>query len=415
MDSDKSAWSAFEIRGVNSIYYKASQRTFLRLLRETTVENFLFYFAFTCFSLAEILNTTAFVVVLPQLGFICRALLYCSAGTLLLRLAILRATENQWATVLAIAALAAFLGMLHGLQYPFWIFLFVVSGRDVDLKIIAKITLILTSTLTLLTIFACYVGFLENYTMVATDTRAVRNSLGFLHPNRLGQRIAEICIAYWYLHVDNRKGRVIALCALSLTYVYLVTNSRSSCIVFVILIVVTLAYPLFGRFPRFSVLGCSVIVAVIAAGSLFLMAEYNPLNTVMAGINELVTGRLYLMNASYIYAPPSLFGNDYSNAPIMGYTLASNAEYRFVVDNAYAHLILQYGVAATILFFILIVIVYGHHYHERRFSGALLGLTLLLVVGFVENFTLDIQYNYFLLLISNVIFCKKLTSKQIEQ
>lgn len=386
---------------------KCPRKSLVSLLKENTIEDFLFYFAFVCFSIAEILSTTAFTTVVPLLGSACNALLYCSVGMLLLRMLIVRATNAQWIAVLVIATLVAFLGMRYGFQYPFWIFLFVISGRGVNLRTLAKITLVLAGTLTALTLLACYMGFLENYTMVATDARAVRNSMGFMHPNRLGERIAEICIAYWYLNVNEHKGRVVILCLISLVYVYLVSNSRTSCIVFAALIVAALVYPLLARFPRFSILGCCALVVLVVAASFFLMAEYNPLNMYMADLNELVTGRLHLMNASYSYAPPSLFGNDYSGAPVMGYTVATNSEYHFVVDNAYAHLILLYGIVATVLFFMLIGLVYVHYYREQRFPVALLGLTALLAVGFVENFTLDIQYNYFLFLISEIVFLHK--------
>ena len=223
----------------------------------------------------------------------------------------------------------------------------------------------------------------------------------------MGERIAEVCIAYWYLNVDKHKGRVVTLCLVSLVYVYLVANSRTSCIVFAGLIVAALAFPLLAKYPRLSILASCALVALVAGASLFLMAEYNPLNKFMTNLNDLVTGRLYLMNASYRYAAPSLFGNDYSGAPVMGYTIATDREYHFIVDNAYAHLIMLYGIVATALFFLLIGLVYLHFYRVRCFPVALLGLTVLLAVGFVENFTLDIQYNYFLFLISDVIFLHK--------
>lgn len=102
--------------------------------------------------------------------------------------------------------------------------------------------------------------------------------MGFMHPNRLGERIAEICIAYWYLNINKHKGRVVVMCLLSLVYVNHVSNSRTSCIVFVALIVATLVYPLLAKSPRLSILGCMFLVTIVVAASFFLMAEYNPLN-----------------------------------------------------------------------------------------------------------------------------------------
>lgn len=101
------------------------RKSLISLMMETTIADLLFYFAFVCFSIAEILSTTGFPTAIPLLVGICNVLLYCSVGALFLRMLIIRATSTQWVAVLVIAALTVFLGMRYGFQYPFWIFLFV--------------------------------------------------------------------------------------------------------------------------------------------------------------------------------------------------------------------------------------------------------------------------------------------------
>ena len=383
-------------------------RISIRTLAEiTTIEDFLFYCAFAIFSCAEILKDTSFVHLISGLSSLCTALLYCAAAMLILRLLILKASHFQWIVVLAICALAGILYKLYGLQYPLWIFLFVVAGKGVNLRTVAKITLVITGVLTFLTVFSCYAGFITNYTMTEAGARSVRNSMGFTHPNRLGQRFAEICIAYWYLHVKEQRGRVIALCLVSLLYVNLVSNSRTSCIVFVVLILSAIIWPIFSRNPRSSVCICGITAALVVASSFYLMAFFDASNNITAYLNELLSTRLKLMHICYQYASPSLLGNDYTGAPVLGHTLSTHSEIHFWVDNAYAHLLLLYGIVATALFLFLVFMVYRRCYKRREFPLALLGLTVLLAVGFVENFTLDIQYNYFLLLISEVMYAGK--------
>lgn len=386
-------------------------------LERISVEKSLFYSAFTCFSFSEILSATAFTTAYPILGTLCYGLLIVSAILLILRLIMLEITKCQWILVVLLGLLASVVVIVYGFQYPFWILFFIVSARGIDLKTLARITLVLAAFFVLACALACYVGVIENYKMYSAGSRAVRNSMGFAHPNRLGEYIAEVCIAYWYLRAGKRNGRVIALCIVSLLYVYYVANSRTSCIVFIAIILAVIFYPFLKRNPRFSILLCGSLATFVVLVSYFFMVAYDPGNSYMSALNGQLSGRLYFMNTSFTYAPPSLFGNDYSNAPVMAYTLATNSEYRFVVDNAYAHLVLLYGVAVTVLMFALIGLVYRHYYREQLFPIALLGLTILLVVGFVENFTLDVQYNYFLLLISNVIFLKKrsLISEQTKE
>lgn len=383
-------------------------RTSIRtLLERTTIEDFLFYCAFAIFSCAEILKDTAFVKVITGLTPFCTALLYCAAAMLVLRLFILRASHFQWVAVLAICALAAVLYKRYGLQYPLWIFLFVVAGKGIDLRTVAKINLVINIVLTVITITSCYAGIIVNYTMMETGTRSIRYSMGFTHPNRLGQRFAEICIAYWYLHAKEHRGRVIALCLASLLYVNFASNSRTSCIVFVILILASLLYPVLERRPQLSVCACGVAVSLVAGFSYFLMVCFDASNGLMAELDQLLTSRLKLMKICYQYAGPSLLGNDYSGAPVLAHTVATHSEIHFLVDNAYGHLILLYGIIATTLFLLLIFAVYRYCYKQRIFPLALLGLTVILCSGFVETFALDIQYNYFLLLVADVLYLGK--------
>ena len=104
-------------------------RISIRTLAEiTTIEDFLFYCAFAIFSFAEVLKSTAFVLVITALAPLCTALLYCSAAMLVLRFMLLKASHFQWIAVLAICGLAGILYKQYGLQYPLWIFLFVVAG-----------------------------------------------------------------------------------------------------------------------------------------------------------------------------------------------------------------------------------------------------------------------------------------------
>lgn len=372
-----------------------------------SVDELFFYGAFCLYSIAEIIRTTAFVMTFPILGTICHGLLILSALLLLMRLMLLRASDFQWLVTLGIFMLTALVAFRYGMEYPFWIFLFVISGKGIKIKRLAKITLVLATVITVSAILACYAGFVENYTMIATGDRVLRNSMGFLHPNRLGERIAEICISYWYLRVSDHRLRVTVLYVVSFLFVYFVANSRTSCLVFVVLILGTWFFPLLSKVPRFSVILCGILITLTISASFFFMASYDSFDNLMTSLNELLSGRLYLMNFSYRFQAPSLFGNDYSNAPVVGFSIASNSEYHFQVDNAYGHLLLLYGLIPTILFLILIFLIYVKFYRDGKFPLALFGLSILLVVGLVENFTLDIQYNYFLLLISDIIFVGK--------
>lgn len=389
----------------NTITHR-SHRSFVALLSETSIEEFLFYLAFTCFSFAEVLNTTAFVVTFPILTKVCQTMFYATVLMLLGRLLLLKETSCQWFASFSAFILVSFIFLHYKFEYPFWIFLFVFAGKGADLKKLAKITLVLVSIVTAVSILACYAGVIENYVIRASGGRSARSAMGFTHPNRLGERIAEICIAIWYLQSQAHRWRVAVLNLVALLFVSNIADSRGSCVVFAMLIVAAALYPVLSRTPRASIIICGSLVAVIILLSFYLMVAYDPGNSFMAALNAGTSGRLFLMNNSYQYAGLSLLGNDYSRAPVVALHYLDGSDVHFLVDNAYARLLLLNGIIPTMSLFVLLFLVYLRNFQDHCFSLALLGLSVLLVFGLVENFPLDIQYNYFLFLISDVIFVR---------
>lgn len=370
---------------------------------KTTVEELLFYMAFTLFSIAEVLQTTAFTERFAALNTVCSGMLVLTAVLLAFRLLLLRENGWQWIASFVGFALILVIFFLKHFDTVFWLFLFVFVGRDADFKKLAKITLVVVTLITVVSILACYLGIVQNY-VINSSERGLRSAMGFKHPNRLAERIAEICISCWYLYSTKHRWRVIALNVAALFFVNSVADSRGSCIVFAALIFAVFVYPHLKRSPKFAASASLILIVGIAALSFYLMVAYTPSNAFMAEFNRLLSRRLSLMNQSFDYAGITPFGADFTYAPVVATHYLYNTEVRFLVDNSYARLFLNNGVVTTVLFFVLVAAVYLRHIREQRFTLALLGLTIILAFGFVENFMLDIQYNYFMFLASEALF-----------
>lgn len=378
----------------NSIY---------RWFSETTVDELLFYTAFTLFSIAEVLRTTAFTERFTALNTVCSGMLFLTVVILAFRLLLLRESGWQWIVSFVGFALIAVIFFLKSFDTVFWLFLFVFAGRDVDFNKLAKITLVVVAPITVVSILACYLGIIQNYVIYSSE-RGLRSAMGFKHPNRLAERIAEICIACWYLYSIKHRWRVVALNVAALLFVNSVADSRGSCVVFAALILAAFIYPLLKRSPKFAASASLILIVGIAALSFYLMAAYTPTNAFMAEFNRQLSNRLSLMNQSYEYAGLTLLGADFTYAPVVATHYLNNTEVRFLVDNSYARIFLNNGLVTTILLLALIAAVYLRHIKEQRFTLALLGLTIVLAFGFIENFMLDIQYNYFMFLASEALF-----------
>lgn len=381
-----------------------SRAYFLGRLKEIKVEEFLFYFAFTLFSIAEVVDTTAFTERFPVLSKVCQGLLCLAVILLLARLLFLRESGWLWTLCFVGFGLSAVVFYLNKFDVTFWIFLFIFAGKGADLKKLAKISLVVVSAITVISILACYAGFVQNYSLQAYGDRAVRYATGFKHPNRLAERIAEICIAYWYLNTLEHRWRVTALNLAAFVFVFFVAGSRGSCAVFIALILATFLYPCLRKLPKFSSVCSLTVIVAIALISFYLMVNYSPYNAFLVNIDNRLSGRLNLMNASYEYSGLTLFGTDFSHAPVVALHYLYGTDVHFLVDNAYARIVLYNGVIPAALFFSLVVLIYGKAIKEREFSLALLGITVIFGLGFVENFMLDIQYNYFLFMASDALF-----------
>lgn len=373
-------------------------------LKKLKVSDFLFYCAFACFAFSEVAETTAFAVSYSLVKTCCKALLLGSAAMLFLRLLLMRESGWQWVFTFGTFILAALIFIRCRFEYPFWIFLFVLAGKGVELEKIAKITLVITCFLTFITLVACYMGFIADYVIQAGGERSARSALGFTHPNRLGERIIEICMACWYLYSAKQPRRVFLVCLAAALFIYFLAESRGSCVLLIMLMAATVLYPVLTRVPRLSVLISAFLVVASVSISFYFMVAYTSDDPSMALLNRSSSGRLSLMNSSYEYGGITLLGTDFSDAPVVSSHYLDGSDVHFLVDNSYARLLLLNGVVPTVLFFFLIGAVYVMHYRERIFPLALLGLTIALLLGVIENFALDIQFNYFLLLAAEMVF-----------
>lgn len=378
-------------------------KSVLRRLGETTLEEFLFYAAFTLFSIAEVVQTTAFTERYSVLNAACRDVLILAAVMLAFRVVLLRESGWQWMVRFVGFGVIAVIFVLKSFDTVFWLFLFVFAGKNADLNKLAKITLLVVSIITVISVMACYAGVIKNYVLFSSD-RGSRSAMGFRHPNRLAERVSEICIAYWYLNSVEHRWRVIALNIAALLFVGYVAGSRGSSVIFAALILAVFIFPILSRFPKISAGASFILIIGIAALSFYLMVEYTPDNAFMSGFNQLLSLRLSLMNQSYEFAGLTLFGADFAHAPVVGTHYLYGTDVHFLVDNSYARILLYNGISASILLFVLIAVIYLRHIKEQRFSLALLGLTIVLAFGFVENYMLDIQYNYFMFLASGLLF-----------
>ncbi len=296
------------------------------------------------------------------------------------------------------ATLVVLVGFLSWRQsgegWLFWASLFIVCANGVRLRPLAKISLALSLLiLALTTLFACC-GVIEN--RVSLRAGVTRYALGFTHPNHLGLVLLNVCVAFSVLRFGKNPAPDLILIAVAAIMNLAICDSRSAALLSLLQAVLLLIfYFAKNEGPRKALrYGFVAVAFAVLALSFYFMVAYNPSNPVEFALNSVLTGRLRLANGYYEMQPLTLLGSDFTAfSPIYW---ENGKAYTFVVDNAWCHLVLRYGLIPTLLFLAGYALLFLKLVRQRRWDAVLFGLLLMSVYGFSETLGIRFECNYFL-------------------
>lgn len=367
-------------------------------LQDLSVSQLAYYIAFGLYSIACFLGHTTFEaafgiskeVFTDGIQAIVLVLLFA-------RFLSQRASFGGWIVAIVIVIIGFVSWRQSGEGWLFWLALFVVCSGGVSIRALAGITLCINALMLFVTIVCAVSGVIEN--PVAMRQGVARQGLGFAHPNSLGLSLLMICISFSALRLGKAPLPDIALIVVAVAVNLATADSRTFTLFAALQIVLLLVF-YFARTPIrrqkvFILCGCIVAVAVFA--SFYFMVFYDSSNPFHAALNSMLSGRLRLVNGYYQMQPLTLFGSDFSQfAPIYW---EDGESFQFVVDNAFCHLVLRYGIVPTMVFFIGLLSLAVRFTRNQRLSAALFGITLMLAYGFSETFGIRVECNFFLVVI----------------
>lgn len=281
-----------------------------------------------------------------------------------------------------------------GEGWLFWAALFIVCASGVRLRPLAKIAFALSiATLVVTTLFAgC--GVIENKIYVRMGV--TRYALGFTHPNTLGLYLLNMCVAFSVLHFGKNPLPDIMLLAVAVTFNLTFADSRTTAVLSLVQAALLLVFYFAKEEGSRRFLRYAFIVAVFAsvAVSAYFMVAYNPANPIHLALNYVLSGRLRLASAYYEMQPFTLLGSDFTAfSPIYW---ENGKPYTFVVDNAWCHLVLRYGLIPTFLFLSGYLVLLFKVVRRRKWDALLFGLVLMSVYGLSETLGIRIECNFFL-------------------
>lgn len=248
-------------------------------------------------------------------------------------------------------------------------------------------------------------GIISQYIMYREGVP--RYSLGFYHPNTVGIIFFILLAEYFYLKNEKLRLRHFVVSISMSFFIFYLTNSRTTLIINIILIlgILLVKYLNFDKIHRFLYIfiflpSLCFVISIIST-KIFLGSN------LVYRINELLSGRIFYGRLFIDLYGIHLFGNP--NVKIIGTKQVSEsygASKAMILDNSYLLTLVENGVIP--LFFLLLLytfLIFSVIRNERYYL--LIILVSFLCLGLTESFAFNYQYNIFLLYFSAVFFHKE--------
>lgn len=269
-----------------------------------------------------------------------------------------------------------------------------------DFKQLLRIYVGATGTLMLVSFIASHYNLI---TEITTDRLEVtRYSMGYVYPLELVAHYLFIGLSIIYISGKAIKYTDLLLLNIFNFLLYIISDSRTS---FLLLIVVSVATLILTKFKLDKLLRkvpsmiYYLFLGVCSFVLMFLSFFFIDGPEWVARLNQTLSGRIELITYAFDKYEFTLFGQKIEWVGLGTVTNMNGIweKYNFV-DNAYAKMLLDYG----ILFFILILIGYAVIYktaNEQKDYILIIIISVILVLSIMEPRLVSIEMNPFVLLL----------------
>lgn len=360
----------------------------------------IFLFAYALYVFGMAFETTTF----NGFGFLTKELI-CSvlqvvALTLFVIKFVVQSYSKRQIIVLVVGAAVAAISVVvtHDFMVA-WAFVFIGAGQDITLEDVARVTCYMTASVMVLACIGWVIG-LNSDVYAARDNGMRRYAMGFSHTNRFANCAAIACVGWVACRPHSPRKRNLVVIAVATLMVFVLTNSRTTVVALVVLLVYMLRMYFKGKPVSPSLLIGALIVA--AALSMGIMAFYTVLpDGLRDSLNALLTYRPYYFNSYYQQVGVTLFGVDLSTVHIEYMVDMLPA---IVIDNSYVALLLGKGVLVFALIVGSFICCFLKARTDARYQSFCLAMAFFVVSGFAENTMTSIATDFCLLGISYLLY-----------
>ena len=364
----------------------------------------IYYVLFTIYCALNLLKFTSF----QELSWMNIGLLYLLiriVSTLVLGVRILvpRFQAKQYALCLVVGSCVLASTFISGSWNILLLLLFLIAGREVNLRKIAICVLCTNVAVIFLTVICANNGIIKKTTFIAGNGMPERQAFGFTHPNLFGLAVVTACCAYAVLQYRKFGWKDLLIYGVAFYACYELAYSRTSAISILLIVFLSLFVTIdqHGRWDKLILVLGSLAFLGLSLFSIWLMVYFKPSISWMSNLNSMMTGRLDLMHHYFETYGVHMFGFDFSKM---------QENYRgyydtFICDNAFAHVVLESGIVVAALLFLAYeyvllrgLIVYG------ELTPELFGLIIFAFVAFSESGAFWVCVNFCLVALAEPFF-----------
>lgn len=318
-----------------------------------------------------------------------------------------RYTKKQLIIIGMIAIPVVLSTVLSGSNSLMSFVLFMLASKDTDLDSLVRMMYHLSLVLIPLVIFLCLIGVLEDHTTYRFSIP--RYSLGFSHPNTLGQRIFIFFACHCYLRFNKLGWFDGLLVLLAAIFCYAVPNSQTAVILLLLMFFGIVVFRIFKRRHLECIFGK---ILIILAG----VCNMSSIILSLIDVRRYPTLHLFDMLISYRFSSCheiiQLFG-----IPVFGQQVLYQSDealalrgirvgHTLFLDNAYCSILVTFGIVIFILFSVMYCCNMIVQLKKQRYNLVFI-LFLIAIYGVMERTLFIITLNIFLVSASDLIYSTK--------
>lgn len=275
---------------------------------------------------------------------------------------------------------------------------FIIASKDIQNESIIKYDIKIKIFSLIFVMICCWLGLADNVISYRSDG-TIRYSLGFNHPNTIGMCLFSICCGIMYLYYNKQKPIKYILALLAYIGCTYICDSRASQIGIILLILLSIILPKIKKngVTKFIFQYMHIILFVL---SIVITILYSNGFEIAKTLDKTFNTRIYWMSRFYNYYGFNMFGHFFADYGIRGYNALG------VLDNAYIHLVIHYGIIMTTVIFIALTIFLKKAYLEENMN-VFIYIIPVLIYGLMEKNIFEPIVNVIMIFLNSLLYLKK--------